>query len=983
MPPRLYIIDSHGQLYASYHAIRDLTSPRGEPTNATYGFVATLLKILREEKPEYLAACFDLPGPTHRHELFEDYKAHRKPMPADLIVQVQRVREVLGLMGIPAVEYPGYEADDCIAALVDRGRAAGMDVVICSRDKDLEQLVGPGVTMLDTKTFEHLDAEGIMRRRGVTPQQMLDVLALMGDATDNIPGVQGIGEKTAVKLVAQYGSLENLLAHAAEVKGKVGENLRAHREDALRSHELVRLDPSAPLAVALEACRTPESFDRRPIVALFRNLGFNKFIDELSTGGQSEGQGIRVHIVETPAALAELAQALAGQEAFAFDTETTSVSPRQARLVGLSFAWAGDEGYYVPLLAPEPQRCLSLEAVRETLGPVLAGAAVTSPRRKAGVGKSKGAAVPDHPLLTQGASDDDAQRAGHGQARRLLVGQNVKYDLLVCRRAGIELAEPLFDTMVAAYLANPGRREYNLDALALDYFGFKKIPLESLLGKKRNERTMDQAPIEQVADYSVEDACITWRLKEQLQKELDDKGLADLARDVEMPLVPVLAAMEETGVAVDTAVLADIAANLGGRLARLEKQIYAGAGHAFAINSPQQLGAVLFEELALKPLKRTAKGGRPSTDADVLEELATRHPLPRLVLEYRQLAKLKGTYVDALPELVDAETGRIHTSFNQTVTATGRLSSSDPNLQNIPIRTEEGRQVRRAFVARPILTQGGMPGTTGGMPSTLFAGHADTADAQHAHAKSGPPQGGQAVGMPPESGEWVLLAADYSQIELRMLAHFSGDPALVRAFAADRDIHAFVAHQIYGVPEAEVTADQRRAAKIVNFSLIYGKTAYGLARDLGISVGEAEQFIDGYFARYKGVRAFTAEVLDRTRRDGYVTTILGRRRYIEGIAQMDPKRLNFPERTAINTAIQGSAADLIKVAMNRIWRRACRENRPSRLLIQIHDELIFETPAAAVPDEQAWISAEMTGAMDLKVPLRVHLAAGKNWMEAE
>ena len=933
MPPRLYIIDSHGQLYASYYAIRDLTSPKGEPTNATYGFVATLLKILREEKPEYLAACFDLPGPTHRHELFEAYKAHRKPMPADLIVQVQRVREVLGLMGIPAVEYPGYEADDCIAALVDRGRAAGMDVVICSRDKDLEQLVGPGVTMLDTKTFEHLDAEGILKRRGVTPEQMLDVLALMGDATDNIPGVPGIGEKTAVKLVAQYGALENLLAHAAEVKGKVGENLRAHREDALKSHELVRLDPSAPLAVALEACRTPESFDQRPVVALFRNLGFNKFIDELSTGGQSEGQGIRVHVVETPAALAKLAQALAGQEAFAFDTETTSVSPRQARLVGLSFAWAGDEGYYVPLLAPEPQRCLSLEAVRETLGPVLAGVAVTSPRRKAGVGKGKGAAAPDHPLLTQGASDNDAQRAGHSQARRLLVGQNVKYDLLVCRRAGIELAEPLFDTMVAAYLANPGRREYNLDALALDYFGYKKIPLESLLGAKRNERTMDQAPIEQVADYSVEDACITWRLKEQLQKELDAKGVANLARDVEMPLVPVLAAMEETGVAVDTAVLADIAANLDSRLARLEKQIYAGAGHEFAINSPQQLGAVLFEELALRPLKRTAKGGRPSTDADVLEELAIRHPLPRLVLEYRQLAKLKGTYVDALPALVDPETGRIHTSFNQTVTATGRLSSSDPNLQNIPIRTEEGRQVRRAFV----------PGEKG----------------------------------------WVLLAADYSQIELRMLAHFSGDAALVRAFAADRDIHAFVAHQIYGVPEAEVTADQRRAAKIVNFSLIYGKTAYSLARDLGIGVGEAEQFIDEYFARYKGVRAFTAEVLDRTRRDGYVTTILGRRRYIEGIAQMDPKRLNFPERTAINTAIQGSAADLIKVAMNRIWRRAGRENRPSRLLIQIHDELIFETPEAAVPDEQAWISAEMTGAMDLRVPLKVHVAAGKNWMEAE
>ncbi|MBM4018050.1 MAG: DNA polymerase I [Planctomycetes bacterium] len=919
MPPRLYIIDSHGQLYASYYAIRDLSSPRGEPTNATFGFVATLLKVLREEKPEYLAACFDMPGPTHRHELFDEYKAHRKPMPPDLVVQVERVREVLRLMGVPALGAQGYEADDCIAALAAKARAAGLDVVICSRDKDLEQLVGPGVTMLDTKTFEHLDTEGIVRRRGVRPEQMRDVLALMGDATDNIPGVPGVGEKTALKLIAQFGSLDNLLARADQVKGKLGENLRAHKEDALRSRELVLLDASAPLDVDLESCRTHEPPDRRPLVALFRGLGFNKFIEEfMLAGGGGEGQGIRAHIVDTPAALAELAASLARRPAFAFDTETTSIWPRRADLVGMSFAWAADEGYYVPIKGPQPERCLPLDAVRQALGPCLAAT------RQADEGAQGNLpAQAPAPCLA-------ATRQG---SARLLVGQNVKYDMLVCRRAGIDLAEPLFDTMVAAYLASPGRREYNLDALALDYFGYKKIPLESLLGQKRQERTMDQAPVEQVAEYSVEDACITWRLKEQLEKELAEKGLADLARDVEMPLVPVLASMEETGVAVNLGVLADIAANLDGRLARLQEQVYAAAGHEFAINSPQQLAAVLFEELRLRPLKRTAKGGRPSTDADVLEELAARHPLPRLVLEFRQLAKLKGTYVDALPELVDPASGRIHTSFNQTVTATGRLSSSDPNLQNIPIRTDEGRQVRRAFV----------PGQAG----------------------------------------WVLLAADYSQIELRMLAHFSGDPALVRAFAEDRDIHTFVAHQIYGVPETEVTAEQRRVAKIVNFSLIYGKTAYGLSRDLGIAVGEAERFIDEYFARYRGVRAFTAEVLSRAKRDGFVTTILGRRRYIEGIEHMDPKRLNFPERTAINTVIQGSAADLIKVAMNRIWRRAAREGRPSRLLIQIHDELIFETPEAAAPEEGAWISAEMTGAMPLRVPLKVHLAAGRNWMEAE
>jgi len=948
MPPRLYIIDSHGQLYASFYAITALSSPKGEPTGATYGFVSTLLKILREEKPDSLVACFDMPGPTHRHEAYEDYKAQRRPMPEDLRPQIERVHEILRLMGIPAIEAPGFEADDCIAAMTERGRQAGFDVVICTRDKDLEQLVGPGVTLLDTKTFEHLDADGIRKRRGVDPAQTVDVLALMGDASDNIPGVPGIGPKTATQLIAEYGSLDNLLAHVDEIKGKVGESLRTHREDAILSRALVRLSAEVPIQVDVASCRTPASFDHEAIVGLFRELGFNKFIEEFEQAGAARGpRKIRVRMVDTPEALAQLAKDLAVQPAFALDTETTSLVPGQARLVGLSLAWSADEGYYVPLMGPEPERCMDLKAVKAALGPVLAGRIAggmprppfpghatadgeSCPREKRrGHATRQGGAT----LFDTGENADANPDAEPGQSTRLLVGQNIKYDMLVCRRAGLDLAEPIFDTMVAAYLANPGRREYNLDALALDYFAFRKIPLKDLLGKKLAERTMDACPIEQVAEYSVEDAVITWRLKEALQKELAEKGLADLARDVEMPLVPVLAAMEETGVAVDTSVLADISANLEGRLARLQQEIHKAAGHAFSINSPQQLATVLFDELGLRPLKKTATKSRPSTDADVLEELAARHPLPRLVLQYRQLAKLKGTYVDALPQLVDPATGRIHASFNQTVTATGRLSSSDPNLQNIPIRTEEGRQIRRAFV--------------------------------------------------PGRRDDVLLAADYSQIELRMLAHFSGDPALVQAFAEDRDIHTFVASQIYGAAEAEVTADMRRTAKVVNFSLIYGKTAYGLSRDLSIGVGEAERFIDDYFARYRGVREFTAQVLDQAKRDGYVTTILGRRRYIEGIAQMDPKRLNFPERTAVNTVIQGSAADLIKVAMVRIWRHGRRQRHPSALLIQIHDELIFETPRNRLEEESAWIVGEMTGAMDLKVPLKVHVASGKNWMEAE
>ncbi len=922
MSERLYIIDSHGQLYASYYAIGNLTSPTGEPTGATFGFVGTLLKVLREEKPEHLVACFDLPGPTHRHVAYAEYKAQRKPVPDDLPVQVERVHEILRLLGVPAVESPGYEADDCIAAVTRWARERDLEVVICSRDKDLEQLVGEGVEMLDTRSFEHLDAEAIEAKRGVAPEQMADVLALMGDASDNIPGVPGVGPKTATKLVGEYGNLETLLARAEEVKGKMGERLRKHADDARRSRELVVLQDDVPLDLDLEACRTPADYDADALVAVFRELGFNRYIEEFDLAGKGTSGEIAVHVVETEDALRDLADALAEVDAFALDTETTSARPREADLVGLSIAWTDGEGYYVPVRGPEAERCLPLETVREVLGPVLSGEGNVRARCGSTGSSSSGTARAT-------ADGDNPPR----KPLRTLVGQNLKYDRLVCRRAGIDLAEPYFDTMVAAYLANPGRRQYGLDALALDYFGHKMIPLTDLLGEKKDERLMDAVPIDQAAEYAVEDAVVTWRLRGRLEAELEEKGLADLAREVEMPLVPVLASMEETGIAVDREVLEAIAADLDGRLASLEEQIYEAAGHTFAINSPQQLAEVLFEEQGLAPLKKTAKGKRPSTDASVLTELARRHPLPRLVLEYRSLAKLKGTYVDALPALVDPSDGRIHTSFNQTATATGRLSSSEPNLQNIPIRTDEGRQIRRAFV--------------------------------------------------PGEADRLLLAADYSQIELRMLAHFSQDPALVQAFADDRDIHAFVAAQIHGVPEDEVTTDMRRVAKIVNFSLIYGKTAYGLSRDLDIPVPEAEEFIDEYFARYGAVRDFTAEVLDAAERDGYVATILGRRRPIEGIGKKDLKRLNFPERTAINTVIQGSAADLMKIAMNRIWRRLGREDRPSRLLLQIHDELIFETPQKTLADEQAWITDEMISAMDLGVPLTVHVATGTNWMEAE
>ena len=892
----LYIIDSHSHLYASFFAIPNLRAPDGEPTGATYGFTAAVLKILREKKPDYLVAVFDAPAELRRKEEYAQYKITRKPMPEELIPQIARSKEILGALGVRVVLAPGYEADDLVAKFTREARFDGCQVVIVSRDKDLMQLLGPGVVMYDNRNDLVMDEAWLKAEKGIAPAQVVDLLALMGDASDNIPGVPGIGQMRAVGLLQQYGSLDGVLAHAGEIKGKMGESLRDNVELARLSQRLATLEPDVPVDVSYTDLTVGQA-DRPRLAELFERLAFRRLVDEFGeaapAAAKATAEGRDYRCVTTLDELKKLAAELAKAKAFAFDTESMGLDPLRDAMVGLSFSRQEGRGDYVPVRSPEGEPAFDLATVREVLGPAL------------------------------------------GNEKSLKVAHNAKFDLAVLKSSGLEVGGPIFDTMIASYLLDAGSRRHSLDALAHELLGYTTIPITALIGEKKRgseQKTMDQAPLAEISVYAAEDAEVTWRLYRVFEPQLKEAGLDELFREVEMPLVRCLERMERNGVALDTNLLARLSEKLGRRMETLEKEIYAAAGHEFNIGSPKQLEALLFDELGLKSGRRT-KTGR-STDADTLELLAGEHPVPRMILEYRMLSKLKGTYIDTLPLLVNPKTGRVHASFNQAVTATGRLSSSAPNLQNIPIRGPEGREIREAFV----------PG-----------------DPQHD----------------------LLLTADYSQIELRLLAHFCQDPFLLDAFHQDLDIHAFVASEIFGLPQKDVSDEQRARAKAVNFSLIYGKTAYGLSRDLGISVGEAADFIRAYFGRYTRVKEFMVEVLEGAKKNEFVTTILGRRRPTPGIKFTDAERWTNAERAAFNTVLQGSAADLIKVAMNRIDRRIQEERRPSRMILQVHDELVFEVPAKAVEAEQAMIVSEMTGAIELRVPMKVNVAAGPNWREAK
>ncbi len=898
MAKTLYIIDSHSHLYASYYAIPNLAAPDGEPTGATFGFTQAVLKVLRTHEPDYLVAVFDGPEETFRKKAYADYKVTRKPMPDEMVPQVERVKEILEALGVVAVQSPGYEADDLVARFAGEAAEDGCDVVIASRDKDLMQLLGPRVVMVDTRNDRRMDAAWLKREKGIAPEQVVDLLALMGDSSDNIPGVPGIGEKRARSLLERYGSLDAILARADEVKGKMGEALRDHADQARMSRELARLRPDMPLEMSYRDL-APEKPDRPRLAELFNKLAFRKLAEEFG-GPDAEArpeaaQSKRFTCVDTTTALRKLASRLRKADAFAFDTEATGLDPLSDRLVGLSFSTGGDEGEYVPVRAPEGERTVDLDVVREVLGPVLA------------------------------------------DGETLKIAHHAKFDLALLASSGFPVEGPLFDTMVASYLLDSGSRQHGLDAAAKAELGYTPVPLTSLIGERKRgvvQKRVDQLPLERVTFYAAEDAEVAWRLYRVFEPRLQKEGLADLFHQVEMPLVRVLERMERHGVALDLGVLSELSETFGRRTARLVEEIHRETGRELNVDSPRQLGEVLFEELGLKPLRKTRGGTGWSTDSATLEALASEHPVPAKVLEYRMLAKLKGTYVDALPQLVNPRTGRLHASFNQTVTATGRLSSSNPNLQNIPIRAEQGREIRAAFV-------------------------------------------------PGDRRRDVLLSADYSQIELRLLAHFSQDPFLLKAFREDLDVHAFVAAEIFGVDQVAVTSEQRARAKAVNFSLIYGKTAYGLSRDLGISVAEAADFIEAYFARYTRVREFMVRVLQRAKKDQFVTTLCGRRRRTPGIRYTDARHWNNAERAAFNTVLQGSAADLIKVAMNNIDRRIREEDRPSRMILQVHDELVFEVPKKAADAEREMIVEEMVEALPLDVPMKVGVATGPNWREAK
>jgi DNA polymerase-1 len=896
---------------------QQLTSPSGEPTKATYIFTTALLGLIEKHKPYMIAVAMDCKAPTFRTTIFAEYKANRPPMPEELPVQVDRIKEVLGAMRIPVLCLDGYEADDIIGTLAKKAARDGIDVLICSKDKDILQLLDRNVRTFDIKTGKITDSETMKQEMGIWPGQIVDCLALEGDAIDNVPGVPLIGEKTARELIRLYGDLDNLYAHADEITGKRGENLRSAKDQAYLSRSLVTLDCHVPIEIDYEALTLREP-DADRLTAVFTELGFSRLLSQLDAKShqspssepsdsppvsavappvlptrdltQRGSAGTLAHtytLIDTPDKFEVFLTELRKQALISVDTETTSINAMRAELVGLSFSWESGRAFYLAVKGPLGSKHLDIAAVRRELGPILA--------------------------------DERVKK----------IGQNLKYDMTVLRNALMPLGGVYFDTMVASYVLDPERMSHSLDNLALDFLNYESIPIVSLIGKGKNQLTFDLVDLAAACEYSGEDADISYQMylcfKDRLEKE---PQLNRLFHEVEMPLVEVLADVEYNGVSIDTSLLRQMSGELDEAIGKAAEQIYAQAGTVFNVDSPKQLAEVLFDKLKLMP-GRLGKANR-STDADVLDDLADQHPIANLILEYRTLGKLKNTYVDKLGAIINPKTGRVHTSFNQTVTATGRLSSSNPNLQNIPIRTELGRKIRAAFV--------------------------------------------------PESKNDCILSADYSQIELRLLAQFSKDETLRAAFAADQDIHRFVASQIYNMPLDQVTSEMRSRCKTVNFGIIYGQGALGLARNIGMSPAEAKQFIAEYFARYGLIRAFIDECIAKAKRTGYAETILGRRRKIVDIRSKNQGRRAQAERLAVNTVIQGSAADLIKVAMVTIHRRIKTEQLPIRMILQVHDELVFEVPIAEADKHAKWIAEEMTSAIRFDVPLKVDTKCGPSWL---
>ncbi|MBI4231095.1 MAG: DNA polymerase I [Planctomycetes bacterium] len=880
---RLFVLDTHALCYQSFHALPPMNAPDGRPVQAVYGVVRAIQKLLREEEPEYLLAAFDAPGPTFRHRAYEAYKANRAEVPEDLRPQFDLLRETLALWGIPTCRVQGFEADDILATIARQAASHDLRTHLVTTDKDCGQLLDDRTVLVHPQTGQMTDADAFRKTWGVRPDQMADLLTLAGDASDNIPGVEGIGPKTAASLLERFGTLDALLERLAEVPERARKAIAAHRDDIECWRGLARLRSDVPVHLDLESARAPSAMPP-PLRAHLESLSFHSILGA-SPGGAAPA--VRTGLVDTADALAALASRLRTLSAFAIDTETTGLDPRSADLVGISLSWTEGEAVYLPIRAPSGERTLPIEAVREALG---------------------------------GPLGDPAIRK---------VGQNLKYDIQSLRRAGLALAGIRGDTMITSHLLRPHARTHDLGSLAIEEFGERMTEITEILPDK-GEATLADVPVRRTADYAGADAAVAWRLHARYEERLRGTPLEALYRDVEIPLVPILADMEWHGISVDGDALLALSGTVAGRLGLLETEAHRTAGETFNPSSPKQLANILFGRLGL-PARRKTKTG-PSTDSDVLESLSPLHPLPGIVLEHRRLAKIRGTYLEALPSLVSPATGRLHTTFHQAVTATGRLSSSDPNLQNIPVRTDLGRKIREAFRPRD-------------------AGH-------------------------------VFLCADYSQVELRVLAHLSADETLTGAFLAGADIHDEIARQLFTNPQGEIPPEARSRAKAVTYSILYGKTAHSLGQDLGVGHDAAKQFIDAFFARFPGVRAYIDRCVAQASREGEVRTLLGRRRPIPEFASHRSADRALAERLAVNTTVQGTAADLIKLAMVRVDALLAPHRARARLLLQIHDELLLEVERPLAGRLVPGIRKAMEEAHPLSIPLLVHLGQGDNWREA-
>ncbi len=896
MQKPLILIDGSSYLYRAYHALPPLTNSQGEPTGAIYGVINMIRRLLKDYDPDHIAVIFDPKGKTTRHEIYTEYKAHRPPMQDELSAQVPPLFDVIKAMGLPLVIIDGVEADDVIGTLAKTAEAQGLKTIISTGDKDIAQLVNDKITLINTMTNQTLDIPGVKEKFGVKPEQIIDYLALMGDATDNIPGVPKVGPKTAVKWLEEYGSLDNVIKNADKISGKVGENLRAHVSELPLSRKLVTIytDIKLPVTIA-DLKRQPAN--NAILIDLFKRLEFKTWLNEVLSQPSSEVEKktenaqLDYQIILTESHWQQVWQEIQKATEIAFDTETTSLDAMNAELVGICLAIKPNQGFYIPLAHDYP------------------GAPVQLDRNK---------------ILQE-------MQILFGDTKKTIIAQNLKYDLTVMENYGIKLRTKFFDTMLESYVLNSTSNRHDMDSLAFKYLGRHTITFEDIAGKGAKQVTFNQITLDKAGEYAAEDADVTLQLHHALSSKINaDKHLASVLHEIELPLIPILAQMERIGVLVDKEQLGRLSKIFGERIEELQQQAYQLAGEEFNLGSPKQLQEILYQKLKIPVLKKTPTGV-PSTSEEVLQELAANYPLPKIILEYRSLSKLKSTYADALVEKIDPKTRRVHTSYNQAITATGRLSSTDPNLQNIPVRTEEGRKIRQAFIAPP---------------------------------------------------GYKIISADYSQIELRIMAHLSQDKGLLKAFAQDSDIHKATAAEVFNVPLEKVSSEQRRSAKAINFGLIYGMSAFGLAKALSVSREVAQQYIDLYFSRYPSVKQFMETIRLGAHQRGFVETLFGRRLYLMDINTSNLQRQKAAERAAINAPMQGTAADIIKIAMMKLDRWIAQSSLDVKMIMQVHDELVFEVAEKDIDAAVIAIRKHMTEIPGLDVPLAVEISAGNNWDEA-